>query len=102
MLVIDVFSFNILKIMIKQLIQRLRPTKNRTIINTIKTTVMTHGTVKFFNSAKGFGFITVKDTNQEVFVHTTNLIDDIQEDDHVQFDVEKGEKGLSAVRVSLV
>ncbi|WP_034261998.1 cold-shock protein [Altibacter lentus] len=63
---------------------------------------MTHGTVKFFNSAKGFGFITVKDTNQEVFVHTTNLIDDIQEDDHVQFDVEKGEKGLSAVRVSLV
>ncbi|MAP54439.1 MAG: cold-shock protein [Altibacter sp.] len=63
---------------------------------------MKQGTVKFFNTAKGFGFITVNDSNEEVFVHSTNLIDEIQEDDHVQFDVERGQKGLSAVKVSLV
>tara|TARA_R100000353_G_scaffold167643_1_gene129823 strand:+ start:624 stop:890 length:267 start_codon:yes stop_codon:yes gene_type:complete len=88
--------------MIKQFLQRLQPTKNKTIINTLKTTVMKQGTVKFFNTAKGFGFITVNDSNEEVFVHSTNLIDEIQEDDHVQFDVERGQKGLSAVKVSLV
>ncbi|MDH3699443.1 MAG: cold shock domain-containing protein [Flavobacteriaceae bacterium] len=62
---------------------------------------MKEGTVKFFNNAKGYGFITVKDTNEEIFVHSTNLIDDIRENDDVTFDVEEGEKGLSAVKVSL-
>jgi CspA family cold shock protein len=62
---------------------------------------MKEGKVKFFNNAKGFGFITVKDTNEEVFVHSTNLIDDIREDDEVTFDVEKGDRGLSAVKVRL-
>ncbi len=80
--------------MIKALINRL--------INTNKTEVMKEGTVKFFNNAKGFGFITIKDSNEEIFVHSTNLIDDIKENDHVKFEVEKGDKGLSAVKVSLV
>ncbi|SDB37255.1 cold-shock DNA-binding protein family [Flavobacteriaceae bacterium MAR_2010_188] len=80
--------------MIKALINRL--------INSNKTEVMKEGTVKFFNNAKGFGFITMKDSNEEIFVHSTNLIDDIKENDHVKFDVEKGDKGLSAVKVSLV
>jgi CspA family cold shock protein len=62
---------------------------------------MKEGKVKFFNNAKGFGFITVKDSEEEVFVHSTNLIDDIRENDDVTFDVEKGEKGLSAVKVRL-
>ena len=62
---------------------------------------MKEGKVKFFNNAKGFGFIIVKDTNEEVFVHSTNLIDDIREDDDVTFDVEKGDRGLSAVKVRL-
>ena len=72
------------------------------LMNTNKVTTMKEGTVKFFNNAKGFGFITVNDTNEEIFVHTSNLIDDIREDDKVKFDVEKGEKGLSAVKVSLI
>ncbi|WP_186988679.1 cold-shock protein [Constantimarinum furrinae] len=63
---------------------------------------MKEGTVKFFNNAKGFGFITIKDTNEEIFVHSTNLMEDIREDDNVQFEVEKGEKGLSAIKVSLI
>ena len=62
---------------------------------------MKEGTVKFFNNAKGFGFITVKDSGEEVFVHTSNLIDDIRENDNVTFDIEEGEKGLSAIKVSL-
>jgi cold shock protein len=71
------------------------------LLNTNKVNNMKEGKVKFFNNAKGFGFITVKDTNEEVFVHSTNLIDDIREDDDVTFDVEKGDRGLSAVKVRL-
>ncbi|MBV7267579.1 cold-shock protein [Winogradskyella luteola] len=63
---------------------------------------MKEGTVKFFNNAKGFGFITDNDSKEEIFVHTSNLIDQIKENDNVTFDVEKGEKGLSAIKVSVV
>jgi CspA family cold shock protein len=60
------------------------------------------GTVKFFNTKKGFGFITVKDSEEEIFVHTTNLIDKIREKNKVTFNVEKSEKGLVATNVRLV
>lgn len=72
------------------------------LMNINKVEVMKEGTVKFFNEAKGFGFIKVNDTDQDIFVHSTNLIDNIREDDKVQFDVEQGEKGLSAVKVRLL
>jgi len=72
------------------------------LMNTNKVTIMKEGTVKFLNDAKGFGFITVKDSEDEIFVHTSNLIDQIKENDNVTFDVEKGEKGLSAIKVSVV
>ncbi len=72
------------------------------LINTKKVNIMKEGTVKFFNSSKGFGFIKINDSDEEVFVHTSNLIDDIREDDKVKFDVEQGEKGLSAINVSLI
>ena len=71
------------------------------LMNTNKVKEMTEGTVKFFNNAKGFGFINIKESDEEVFVHSTNLIDQIKENDQVTFDVEKGEKGLSAVKVRL-
>lgn len=79
--------------MIRQFIHRL--------ITTNKVNTMKEGTVKFFNNAKGFGFINVKDSDEDIFVHSTNLIDDIKENDQVTFDVEQGEKGLSAVKVRL-
>jgi len=60
------------------------------------------GTVKFFNTRKGFGFITIKDSDEEIFVHTTNLIDKIKEKNKVTFDVEKSEKGLIATNVRLI
>lgn len=72
------------------------------LMHTKKANTMKEGTVKFFNNAKGFGFITVKDTNEEIFVHSSNLIDKIKENDNVSFDVEQGEKGLSAIKVKVI
>lgn len=63
---------------------------------------MQEGTVKFFNDAKGFGFITMKESGNEVFVHTSNLIDNIQENDRVSFYVEQGQKGPMAVKVKRI
>ena len=63
---------------------------------------MTKGTVKFFNESKGFGFITEEGTNKEHFVHVSGLIDEIRENDEVQFDLEDGRKGLNAVNVKVI
>lgn len=63
---------------------------------------MAEGTVKFFNRTKGFGFISVKDSNEDIYVHESGLIDNISEDDKVQFETERGQKGLNAVNVELI
>jgi len=60
------------------------------------------GTVKFFNESKGFGFIKPSDSGEDIFVHSSGLIDQIRENDKVKYDVEKGKKGLNAVRVELL
>lgn len=62
---------------------------------------MNKGTVKFFNEAKGFGFIK-SDNGQEVFVHATGLVNEIRENDQVTFDLENGKKGLNAVNVTRI
>lgn len=62
---------------------------------------MKTGTVKFFNETKGFGFIKETDTNQEYFVHVSGLVDKINENDQVTFDLKEGKKGLNAVDVKL-
>lgn len=62
---------------------------------------MNKGTVKFFNEAKGFGFIKDSESSKEYFVHSTGLKDNIGEDDEVTFDLEEGKKGLNAVNVKL-
>jgi CspA family cold shock protein len=63
---------------------------------------MQTGTVKFFNDTKGFGFIKSDESGQDIFVHVSDLIDEIRENDKVQFDVAQGKKGPNAVKVSLV
>jgi CspA family cold shock protein len=63
---------------------------------------MSKGTVKFFNDAKGFGFITPDDGGKDVFVHVNALTSEIREGDKVSFDVEEGQKGLNAVNVEVV
>jgi CspA family cold shock protein len=60
------------------------------------------GTVKFFNEAKGFGFIKPADSSEDIFVHSSGLIDEIRENDKVEYDSERGKKGMNAVRVKLV
>ena len=61
---------------------------------------MNEGTVKFFNTTKGFGFIK-GDDGQEVFVHVTGLKDEIQENDIVSYDTEVGNRGVNAINVRL-
>jgi len=61
---------------------------------------MNKGTVKFFNEAKGFGFIK-GENGQEIFVHATSLKEDIQENDEVVYDIQEGQRGLSAVNVKI-
>ena len=60
---------------------------------------MQEGKVKFFNDAKGFGFIKDANSEEEYFVHVTGLIDEIREDDDVTFELQEGKKGLNAVNV---
>ncbi len=72
------------------------------IIFNKKDNDMNEGTVKFFNNARGFGFIIQADSNEEVFVHKNDLIDQIRENDKVKFEVEKGPKGLNATNVELI
>ena len=63
---------------------------------------MNKGTVKFFNDAKGFGFVTEEGSNKEHFVHISGLIDEIREGDEVEFDLTEGKKGLNAVDVKVL
>ena len=60
---------------------------------------MKNGTVKFFNGAKGFGFIIDDETKEEFFVHVSGLIDEINEGDALEFELTAGKKGMHAVNV---
>jgi cold shock protein len=60
------------------------------------------GTVKFFNEAKGFGFIKPSNSSEDIFVHSSGLIDEIRENDKVQYEEERGKKGMNAVNVTVI
>lgn len=63
------------------------------------------GTVKWFDSAKGYGFITAE-TGSDVFVHYTGINKDgfrgLEQDQRVQFDLEEGKKGPQAINVEII
>jgi cold shock CspA family protein len=59
------------------------------------------GSVTFFNNTKGFGFIRDLETQESVFVHVNNLLEDIKEGNLVNYEVEMGQKGPTAVQVKL-
>ncbi len=67
---------------------------------------MTQGTVKWFNDAKGFGFITPDDGSKDLFVHHSSISMDgfktLSEGQQVEFDVVQGEKGPAAENVRTV
>ena len=66
---------------------------------------MENGTVKWFNGAKGYGFIS-RNSGEDVFVHFKSISGDgyksLNEGDQVQFEVEKGPKGLQASSVTKI
>ena len=66
---------------------------------------METGVVKWFNGAKGYGFIK-RESGEDVFVHYKSIVGEgyrtLNEGDKVQFDVERGPKGLQASNVSKV
>jgi len=62
---------------------------------------MAKGKVKWYNEAKGFGFIKSEDS-EDIFVHRTGLVnafDGLQPDQEVEFETKQGEKGLVAFNV---
>ena len=65
---------------------------------------MVNGTVKWFNSSKGYGFIEQED-GPDVFVHHTGIsgsgFKSLYEGDNVTFDIEQGPKGPAAVNVTV-
>ena len=60
------------------------------------------GRVKFINEEKGFGFIKSQESPDDIFVHSSGLIDEICEKDYVEFDVSNTKKGLSAINVRVL
>lgn len=60
------------------------------------------GTVKFFNNDKGYGFITSTNSNEDIFVHASGLIDEVRENDEVRYETKQGQKGLNAVNVEVI
>ncbi len=61
-----------------------------------------NGTVEFFNDSKGYGFIKDLEDQEKYFVHINGCLEEIVEGNKVQFELEKGMKGLNAVRVKKI
>ncbi|PCJ94822.1 MAG: DNA-binding protein [Flavobacteriaceae bacterium] len=61
-----------------------------------------NGKVSFFDSSKGFGFIIDSENQEKYFCHVSGLIDEIFENDKVSFELERGMKGMNAVRVKKI
>jgi cold shock protein len=60
---------------------------------------MSTGKVKFFNERKGFGFIVDDESQQDIFVHVSGLVDKIRENDQVSFDITEDKRGKKAINV---
>lgn len=73
------------------------PKREEVFIDPIKK-----GKVAFFNDSKGYGFINEDDTGEKYFVHVHGTLEEIREGDKVSFELEKGMKGMNAVRVKKV
>ena len=73
------------------------PKKEKEEVITVRT-----GKIDYFDDKKGFGFIRESTSQEKYFFHVSGLLDDVKENDTVTFELEKGFKGLSAVKVKKV
>jgi cold shock CspA family protein len=71
--------------------------EDREVEDTVKK-----GKVSFFDSSKGFGFILENDSQEKYFVHVSGVLEEIKESDKVSFELERGLKGMNAVRVKKI
>ena len=60
------------------------------------------GKVSFFDTSKGFGFIIDAENNEKYFTHVSGIIDEIAENDKVSFELERGMRGMNAVKVKKI
>ena len=61
------------------------------------------GTVKWFNDSKGFGFIIDTENQEKYFVHVSGILEgELNENDKVAYELERGQKGMNAVRGSKI
>ena len=60
------------------------------------------GTVDYFDSSKGFGFIIDAENNERYFVHVSATLEEIVEGNRVSYELERGQRGMNAVKVKKV
>uniref|UniRef100_UPI00404A6A01 cold-shock protein n=1 Tax=Flavobacterium sp. TaxID=239 RepID=UPI00404A6A01 len=60
------------------------------------------GFIDYFDTSKGFGFIKEKDSDEKYFFHVSSLLDEVKEGNLVTYEIEKGMKGMNAVRVKKI
>ena len=67
---------------------------------------VTTGIVKWFNSQKGYGFISPEDGSEDVFAHYRNIVcsghRNLEENQRVEFSIEQGDKGLMATNIKVI
>jgi Cold shock proteins len=64
--------------------------------------IVRKGVVTYLNESKGFGFIKDSETQESIFVHVKNVLEEIKEGNAVTFEVQKGLKGLTATQVKVL
>ena len=60
------------------------------------------GRIKFFNTEKGYGFITDTENAKDYFVHVTGLLEEVKQDEEVTFEITEGDRGLKAINVKKI
>ena len=72
----------------------------------MRGTIMPSGKIKWFNSKKGYGFITDDETNKDIFLHVSSLEDSklrvLKEDQQIKFDIKEENKKLQAINIKKI